>query len=519
MNVFVFYRIVKRNILLASQWKDKPGIQNFCWNIESWVNSNNAAVMKDDTAAKVATVPFKDRHLVIKQYKPKTWYKAISRSTRKSKAKKSWENAHLLRKTGIDTVTPVALIQDRLFFLTIRSFFICEYIPGQESKQYFNDSKKNIVEIFNSAEKIIKSILSFHDKGIYIRDTKDTNVIVTTGKVFWVDLDAIKATLWGPIAKRHRSKDWQVFFYSWQNNYLMTTIFLDILRTKLDENEYQILKVDLVRYAAKKFSTSQSARQAKKTINTEQIASEVEKMLDDREVDQDWEKVQSAQTAIVARRQTPYGGIYCKILLPRDKWEGFKRQFRAGRGNRAVKSEIMLRAAGFRVPENLFWGSKGNIDYIVSREIDGIKFVAWLDSKNCSPQWRRKVLKYLGEEVGALHRTGFAHGDLRLNNILIIENQEKPKFYFLDNERTCFYRQIPRRQVVKNLRQINTDAVSRLSKTDRLRIFLAYQAACGINYSGKQKKRLLAEIEKRTAQRNTRSPSPGNKYCAEPRHS
>jgi serine/threonine protein kinase len=162
----------------------------------------------------------------------------------------------------------------------------------------------------------------------------------------------------------------------------------------------------------------------------------------------------------------------------------------------------MLYGAGFRVQEPLFWGSKGGRDYVVSREIKGIKMISWLEGKDVAPKRRREVLKHLGEEVGELHRTGFVHGDLRLSNILVQEDTGKPAFYFLDNERTRLHRRrIPRREIVKNLRQINTDAVSRLSRTDRLRIFQAYHAACGIRYTNTQKRLLLAEVEKRTAQR------------------
>lgn len=512
-------RIVQRKIVLASQWKDQPGILDFCRHIESQVNSANAVAMKDDAAAKVVAVPFGTSRLVIKQYNPKSWQKAVSRSVRKSKAKKSWDNARYLSLIGCKTVNPVALIQDRLGFLVVRSFFVSEYIPGLEAGEYFNAPDRKADELYETAEKVVESLLAFHLCGISVRDTKDTNALITSREVFWVDLDAVEMPKLQIIAKRQRIKDWQVFFYSWRHNEKVLRIFWDVLRRRAGEQYCQELRGPVATYYEKKISAADgSDKNIKISLNQQEIAEEIEEIVDCGSLPPGWEKAQSAQTAVVARKETPQGGIYCKVFLPRDWREGLKKLIRPGRGARAVKNEKMLRAAGFRVQEHLFWGQKGTKDYIVSREIKGIKMLSWLEREDISPECRRRILKHLGEEVGLLHRTGFAHGDLRLSNILLREGNGSPYIYFLDNERTQLYRRgIPLRQVVKNLRQINTDTVSRLSRTDRLRIFHAYQAACGSNYTEKQKKRLLLEIEKRTAQRIARSSNFDNNYHANPK--
>ncbi len=81
---------------------------------------------------------------------------------------------------------------------------------------------------------------------------------------------------------------------------------------------------------------------------------------------------------------------------------------------------IELRAAGVRVPEPIAWGEGGP---------DGaaVLFTAWIDAaRDLASTWEasdaragRKLARELGALIGALHRTGFAHGDLHCGNVLI----------------------------------------------------------------------------------------------------
>lgn len=490
---------VKRKITLGSDWKGHPGILDFCRNIKLHIEPSTE-IMKDDSASKVVIAPFQGYQLVIKQYNFKSWHKALSRSVRKSKAEKTWDNARYLSLVGIDTVEPVALIEDRLGFVRIRSFFVSSYITGQNAKDFFNDSTKHTSELSTAAESFVKSIHDFHSKGIFIGDTKDINAIIHSGKVFWVDLDGLTSQKWKWIADRKKIKDWKVFLYNWRDNAPVLKLFLKSLNKELSKKDCQKFVTAAAFYTGKKFSSQKpQGGSAFVRKNPDILLSEI-KRIAEGDTASGWQRIQSANTAIVARKETKYGNFYCKVFLSRNRFEKIKRFFRPGRGPRAVKSEHMMRAAGFSAPETLLWGSLGEKDYTLSKEIIGIKMVSWLDQGNHNLESKRKILKCLGEKVGALHQIGFSHGDLRLHNILLQENKEEPEFSFLDNERTRLYKKIPRRQAVKNLRQINTDAISRLSRTDRLRIFKDYQKVFDV-FTKKEEKRILAEIEKKTQKR------------------
>lgn len=224
-----------------------------------------------------------------------------------------------------------------------------------------------------------------------------------------------------------------------------------------------------------------------------------------------WEKVRSADSALVARTTLP-PACYCKIFFPRSVVERLKSLFRGDRCQRAVKASNALIGAGFNAPPVLFHGRVDGYPYMVTRETPGIPFRQYLhqqrDGRSLPIQGlalRRKVLRALGREVGRLHASGFSHGDLRTGNVLVaIENASSVRVYFLDNEgtRRHLFGRVPRRRRVKNLAQLNMDAPSLASRTDRLRLFLAYLEGIGSGgHLDAPAKRLLRDVMRRTERR------------------
>ena len=504
MKKFLLEVFSRRNIVLAPEWAHRPGILNFCRDIKAHLESPDARVMKNDAAARVVSVSFDHDRLVIKQYNFKSWSKALSRSIRPTRAKRCWKNSIYLKQQGVTTVAPVALIEDRFGFFGLRSFFVVEHIPGEEARFFFNDPEKSISELSAEAQKVIESILAFHSKGLFIGDTKDSNVLINHNGAFWVDLEDLTAPRLKSAAHRKWTKDWSIFFNNWNHKEVLHQLFMKAVCSMLDRKEWQKFAAAMAFYAKKQCTPQRPfAYSGIPDEDFREIFVEAEKIAGGVPAP-GWDKVQSAKTAVVAKKETPWGRVYCKVFLERNRLEKLKRLFRPGRGARAVKNEHMMRAAGFLVPQTLYRGKHGEKEFTVSMEIKGVEMTAWLAQKNLPHRYRRSVLKSLGETIGTLHLAGFVHGDLRLNNIILQESEGECRFYFLDNERTKLYKQIPRRDIVKNLRQINTDANFRLSRSDRLRIFKAYQKVRGA-FKRDREKRLIAEIEKKTAKRHARS--------------
>jgi len=492
--------LLHRRIVFAPEWSNRCGILEFCRNVELQLGLNGTQIMKNDAAATVAAVPFNNTRLVIKQYNFKNVYKFLSRSIRPSSAKKTWDNAYSLSKIGIGSVKPVALVEDRLSFFRVRSFFVGTYIPGQDARAFFNDNDKTGHERRTAAHRIVDSLCEFHSKGLFLGDTKDTNIIVGLDSVAWVDLEELSSPHWELVKQKKSIRDWRVFFYNWRNNSVARHLFHEAAKEKLSRQNYWEIVRSAAFYRKKKFSITEFQTPLPGVCKEpNNLLNQAIKIAHGLEVP-GWEKVDSSARAIVARKRYAGNWWYCKVFLARNRLEGLKTVFRLGRGARAVRNEQMMQVAGFLAPETLCWGKHKEKEYTVSKGVNGITLHAWILQHQYTSAYKRKVLAELGEEVAALHRVGFAHGDLRLGNIMLENTADHFRFIFIDNERTTLYRKISRRSIIQNLRQINTDAISLLSKTDRLRIFRAYITIYG-GFDRDEQKKLIAEIERLTRKR------------------
>jgi len=111
---------------------------------------------------------------------------------RKSKAKRSFEYAHLLISKSFYTPQPIAYMETYNFFGLTSSFYISEHLEGSISlREVFNDS------FYVDREKIIKeySKLAFqlHENGIEFIDNTAGNFLIKKEnnlyKIFLVDLN------------------------------------------------------------------------------------------------------------------------------------------------------------------------------------------------------------------------------------------------------------------------------------------------------------------------------------------
>jgi heptosyltransferase III len=220
------------------------------------------------------------------------------------------------------------------------------------------------------------------------------------------------------------------------------------------------------------------------------------------ETPQGWERISSSGASIVARSiQQPRR--YLKLYLPRGWSDRFKELIRGSRSQRALYASRLLRDLDFYTPEVLQHGCTGSVEYLVSKEAPGMSVTRAVTSYSGHPAFslaeRRVTLQALGREIGRLHAEGIIHGDLRAGNILA-QQSPKPRFWFLDNERTgrTFWRL--QRSRFRNLVQLNMVREKDLSRTDRVRFLIAY--ADTLNLSRKSRKQLARQVWEKTQQRH-----------------
>lgn len=220
------------------------------------------------------------------------------------------------------------------------------------------------------------------------------------------------------------------------------------------------------------------------------------------------------QTLELAVATIPDGrSLYLKIFHPPAGLVHLKDVFRKSKAARFLRQGIALSEAGFGVPATIAIGELRSWRFlqrafILTLAVGGQSLTSYL--LNCAadrtPQinFRKKItaLKSLAELIRKFHELGFVHGDLVPSNIFVSNGRdEKPAFYFMDNDRTRRYpRWLPQLLWKRNLVQLNRFPLPGISLQDRVRFFLAYRGRRACDGSDKKLLRWL-ELRTRTRRR------------------
>jgi len=156
-----------------------------------------------------------------------------------------------------------------------------------------------------------------------------------------------------------------------------------------------------------------------------------------------------------------------------------------GRARRAFRASLMLEDSGFNAPRPLVlmekkYGLFCTNSILLTKDVpDSVQLGEKLqqfsaDGSRDAIRQKRKLIRQFGKVVGEMHQKGILHGDLRLRNVLVQENEEGFSFWFIDNERTKRFSRLRPKHVRKNLVQMNMKLEA--SNTDRLRFVKAYAA-------------------------------------------
>jgi|YelNatPaOPRAMG01_1025707.scaffolds.fasta_scaffold06453_11 hypothetical protein len=149
-----------------------------------------------------------------------------------------------------------------------------------------------------------------------------------------------------------------------------------------------------------------------------------------------------------------------------------------------VRIVAKLRQDGVEVPRVLMIG----YDRASGRELVAFEGIAgrmvpyYMDRRSNTPSaTRRAVLGALGREVARLHRLGYVHGDLTPYNV-IVTSVSPPRFAFIDHERTRRRSLFAvNRHRMRNLVQLGRFDIRGLSRSDRVRVLVAYAGEMGID--------------------------------------
>lgn len=190
---------------------------------------------------------------------------------------------------------------------------------------------------------------------------------------------------------------------------------------------------------------------------------------------------------------------YAKIYASRGR--GLRRFLGRSRVRAEWENLAVFKALGIKTADVVAFGEETCGEYrgaVVSRELRGTTDLAQMARQNHEllgrSEWRRAVIRRLSAAVRALHNDGFVHNDLKWRNILVTSDSE-PEVYLID----CpmgrkLWGLLLHRGIIKDLACLDKVGKKALSRTDRLRFYLAYRGVESLSDADKTQLRKISRF-------------------------
>ncbi len=475
---------IKRHIQIAPRFQGDKKLVDFIHHLDARPLPSSKKVLKQDPSATVSALPVNGRWIVVKHYHADSRFKVFRRSFGKSRARKSWEGAYALKSVGVETVEPIAVIEDRLGFLCLRACFIGAFLKGVNAADYFTAADTPGPAQKQAAQNIIDAIKHFHAFGIVHGDTKHVNILINDDHIAWLDMDAITRPRPKCIQNRRKRRDWRTLLYNWSEHPEVQRMFIHELQEKLGPKYVSSVIGDLIRRRRQKI-VEYRKRGIFPTPGDEEILSlkEAVKGLLKNKGEKDWNILRHSSSEILAAKKKTalnknrQSTVFCRVLRQKKPWPAF---FQKARHNRMLINAKLMQSVGVYTPEVVFSDRINGFDCLVTRGLSGLSFQDVM--KQCAEGMLRKaektrLLATLGKEIGRLHACGFIHGDLRFVNIAVNMEKPVPRICFLSNEHCRYDLNPPDKRIIRDLNGLLQNSRTGLDKNDRLEILAGYEDA------------------------------------------
>lgn len=190
--------------------------------------ADGAKVLKRGRSSTVGVITLGNKRVVIKRYNMKNIWHRLRRAVRRTRAATSWHNSNMLGFYGIDTTPPLAFLEWRFGPIRGRSYFISEYVEGTRAHEFFDSGKLDEDEMRAAAQALKESLNGMARFRIAHGDLKATNIIFSSGKPVFTDLDAMRQYRTEFWYRRARRKDAERLLLNWREKPEIQALFRDM---------------------------------------------------------------------------------------------------------------------------------------------------------------------------------------------------------------------------------------------------------------------------------------------------
>lgn len=438
-------------------------------------------ILKKGDAIYVSHITWNNRNIVVKRYDHKGLIHSLRHTIKKSRARKGWLYAHFLGALKITTPKTLAYIEQRRGPLIWQSYFVTEYVEGEKLWHFLRDDNVTERQKMDSIRQVVKLLDELWKSRITHGDLKHTNILITQNGPVLIDLDGMIVHRWELLYRNKRAKDRERFIRKTSITPELSNYCRELISSgkdsckKLPDSFEEMRTGNWFIFIRKNFPKSS----IKNLVSQNRLS--------DENRDQ-FTPVPSSDYTRVFKYSISFDGVahslYLKKYLCRSLLDFIKHLFRPSRARRAFNATFMLQINGFDAPAiiGLFEHRTGPFcadNLLLTEEVKNSKTMPQLltdiyqNSGGDTFIHKRALIEAFGRTIGLMHAKGIFHGDLRLGNVLVVKEEQKWRFFFIDNERTKKFSRLPGKLRLKNLVQINMFR-SGITNSDRLRFFRAY---------------------------------------------
>jgi tRNA A-37 threonylcarbamoyl transferase component Bud32 len=152
-----------------------------------FVRENPSGLAKHSPKINVSILRGHRGTICVKQFRNLHRWDMLKDRFRTSKGLKSWLGGHGLRTRGIPSLRSLALVEERDWLGLRESFFIMEVSErGRELDRYIVEGLSDFRKRRHFIRTFSQWLSHFHQRGLYHRDMKTCNLLITENGVSWI---------------------------------------------------------------------------------------------------------------------------------------------------------------------------------------------------------------------------------------------------------------------------------------------------------------------------------------------